>query len=448
MSPRRGGALAPELKGFAALEDVRTPEPTRRLTKLAVAGGLAVALLLAFAPWRQTAPAKGRVLAFAPMERRQLVEAPVDARVARWHVQEGTQVRAGDPLVELRDVDPDLVARLERELTAVRGRIAAAEERRRSLSARAEALRRSRERAMTGAAERTRMGEQRTRAAEEALAAARAAEVTARLNRDRQVALRERGLAADRAVELAELELTRALTDRARASAGLAAAQAEQSALAADLARVETDGTAAIEDARGGVEGARAEAENGRAELARLEVRRSRQAAQAVTAPRDGVVFRLAAFEVGGLVKAGDPLVMLVPETRDRAVEAWIAGNDAPLVRPGRSVRIQFEGFPAIQFSGWPEAAIGTFGGRVAFVETADDGEGRFRAVVVPEPGAPWPEPAILRQGMQANVWVLLDVVTLGYELWRQFNGFPPNYVGEEVGKEPKLDAPAKRLRK
>ncbi|MEB3329966.1 MAG: HlyD family efflux transporter periplasmic adaptor subunit [Candidatus Sericytochromatia bacterium] len=442
------GKLAPELRAFDALDRVSTPHSARVLWKAAVAGGMAVLVGLAFAPWRQTAPAKGRVLAFAPMERRQLVEAPVDARVARWHVQEGTRVRAGEPLVELRDVDPNLVTRLERELTAVRGRIAAAEGRRRSLTARAEALRRSRERAVRGAEERKRMADLRTRAAQEALAAAQAAELTARLNRDRQLALRERGLAADRAVELAELQLTRTQTDRARAGAALAAAQAEQSALAADLARVGTDGTAAIEDARGSAEGARADAENGRAELARLEVRRSRQAAQTVTAPREGVVFRLAAFELGGLVKAGDPLVMLVPETRDRAVEAWIAGNDAPLVRPGRTVRIQFEGFPAIQFSGWPDAAIGTFGGRVAFVETADDGEGRFRAVIVPEADAPWPDPAILRQGMQANVWVLLDVVTLGYELWRQFNGFPPNYVGEAVDKEPKVDAPAKRLRK
>ncbi|MEB3196615.1 MAG: HlyD family efflux transporter periplasmic adaptor subunit [Candidatus Sericytochromatia bacterium] len=448
MSPSRTPPWAPELSAFRALEAVRTPESSRRLAKAAIAGGLTIALALAFAPWRQTASAKGRVIAFAPMARQQLVEAPVEARVQRWHVQEGSRVRAGEPLVELRDVDPEFVARLERELAAVRERIAAADGRQRALNARAQALGTSRERAIRAAGERKRMADLRTRAADEALTAARATETTAKLNRDRQWALRTRGLAADRAVELAELELTRAITERARAAATLAAAQAEQSALAADLARVETDGTAALEEARGGAAGARADAENARAELARLEVRRARQAAQAVTAPRDGTVFRLAAFEIGGLVKAGDPLVMLVPETRDRAVEAWIAGNDAPLVRPGRTVRIQFEGFPAIQFSGWPEAAIGTFGGRVAFVETTDDGEGRFRALIVPEDGAPWPEPAILRQGVQANVWVLLDVVALGYELWRQFNAFPPNYVGEAPTQEPKLDAPSKRLRK
>ena len=30
-----------------------------------------------------------------------------------------------------------------------------------------------------------------------------------------------------------------------------------------------------------------------------------------------------------------------------------------------------------------------------------------------------------LRQGVRVNGWVLLSQVTLGYELWRIFNGFP-----------------------
>jgi hypothetical protein len=31
-----------------------------------------------------------------------------------------------------------------------------------------------------------------------------------------------------------------------------------------------------------------------------------------------------------------------------------------------------------------------------------------------------------LRQGARAQGWVLLNRVSVGYELWRQFNGFPP----------------------
>jgi hypothetical protein len=90
-------------------------------------------------------------------------------------------------------------------------------------------------------------------------------------------------------------------------------------------------------------------------------------------------------------------------------------------------VRIQFEGWPAVQFAGWPSVAVGTFGGRVAFVDSADDGRGDFRIVVLPDPeDGPWPAASYLRQGVLAKGWVLLNQVSLGFEIWRQFNGFPP----------------------
>jgi hypothetical protein len=71
--------------------------------------------------------------------------------------------------------------------------------------------------------------------------------------------------------------------------------------------------------------------------------------------------------------------------------------------------------------------AVGTFGGRVALVDPSSDELGRFRILVVPDPqDEPWPSREFLRQGARANGFVLLDRVRLGYELWRQANGFPP----------------------
>jgi hypothetical protein len=78
--------------------------------------------------------------------------------------------------------------------------------------------------------------------------------------------------------------------------------------------------------------------------------------------------------------------------------------------------------------------AVGTFGGTVAFVDAADDGRGRFRIVVVPDGNEEWPSGRFLRQGVRANGWILLDEVRLGYELWRQFNGFPPAISPSEPG--------------
>lgn len=452
MSPSTPVKPLPELKDCTSLAKVETPKTARSIAPLAFVFFLITAISMAFVPWQQTAPGKGRVIAFTPNERQQTVEAPVEGRVERWHVREGSKVKAGDPLVDLQDVDPGLSKRLGQEVEALRGRIAAAEARAASLESRRSSLDASRKRAMAGATARRKMAKDRTRAANEAVAAATAARNTAKLNLERQRKLEQRGLAAVRARELAELDATRAETDLARADAALAAARSEEAALEADLGKADTDGSAAIEDAKAARASALAEASSARAELARVEVRMSRQTSQAVRAPRDGVVLRLVAFQGSEILKQGDPLVVMVPNTESRAVEIWVSGNDAPLITPGRHVRIQFEGWPAIQFSGWPSVAVGTFGGEVSFVDATDDGSGRFRVVIVPTASEPWPDARYLRQGVRVNSWVVLNQVALGYELWRQFNGFPPaldeEAKDEKSKSEPKVDAPAKKLRK
>jgi pyruvate/2-oxoglutarate dehydrogenase complex dihydrolipoamide acyltransferase (E2) component len=162
------------------------------------------------------------------------------------------------------------------------------------------------------------------------------------------------------------------------------------------------------------------------AELARIETRIARQASQSVTASRDGIVQRIFAPQGGVMVKAGQDLALIVPDTASRSVELKISGNDAPLLSVGRQVRLQFEGWPAVQFAGWPSVAIGTFGGEIAVIDPGADAEGNVRIIVFPDKDSEWPDARYLRQGVRVVGWVLLDTVRLGWELWRQFNGFPP----------------------
>jgi len=120
-------------------------------------------------------------------------------------------------------------------------------------------------------------------------------------------------------------------------------------------------------------------------------------------------------------------VAILVPETSRQVVEMWVNGNDMPLLSLGDKVRMQFEGWPAIQFVGWPSVAVGTFGGEISLIDATDDGTGRFRVLVAPDPNdEAWPSTRFLRQGVRANGWVLLRQVPLGFEMWRRFNGFPP----------------------
>lgn len=164
---------------------------------------------------------------------------------------------------------------------------------------------------------------------------------------------------------------------------------------------------------------------NADAEILRLDTRLARQDNQTIRAPHDGTVLRRGEGQGSILVKTGELLATLVPDGVPQAVELWIDGNDLTLVNTGQNVRLQFEGWPAVQASGWPEVAVGTFAGVIKLVDVADDGKGKFRVLVTPYDDAPWPEQLVGRQGLRAQGFLLAARVTLAYELWRRFNGFP-----------------------
>lgn len=421
-----------------AMRLVRTPHTVRGPARMVTLLLLLLAIALTVTPWQQTAWGDGRVIAYSPLEREQRIEAPIEGRVAKWYVQEGSLVNEGDPLADLSDNDADIVSRLRGEKDAVHKRVEAAKARQTAAEARIRALEASRTAALSAAKLRVSMARARVVAADKAVEASVAAEKTATLNLERQKALVEKGLSSVRAFELADLDYARASTDLDRAKAGAALARSEELAVESDRLKVDADTTASIEDAKATIAIATSEVANATVEMQRVDVRLARQGAQSVKAPRAGTILRIVTKQGGEMVKAGDTLAIFVPTISARAVELWVDGRDVPLLRLGGEVRLQFEGWPALQFSGWPSVAVGTFGGTVALIDATDDGKGRFRVLVVPGPTEPWPAAAYLRPGVRAHGWALLGRVRLGYELWRQFNGFPPVVPAPAPVKESK----------
>lgn len=166
-------------------------------------------------------------------------------------------------------------------------------------------------------------------------------------------------------------------------------------------------------------------------DLINSDVSIARQNTQSVKAHSSGVIFKRLSGQESVIVKEGDVLAQIIPVTKSRAVELWVDGNDIPFVRVNQKARLQFEGWPAVQFRGWPQIAVGTFGGVVSFIDPVDNGQGSFRVVI--KPNEPWPDNAYLRQGVRVHGWIQLGTVPLWYELWRQFNGFPPEFLMEPV---------------
>jgi multidrug resistance efflux pump len=412
---------------LSALGAAQTPRRVGALARACVWLFLLTPLALLLAPWQQNISGIGRVVAFAPIERQQAVEAPVSGRIVHWHAREGAKVKAGEVLVEIADVDPELLDRLTRQREAAAAKVAAKDEELRAYRLQVDNLIATRDLQVATAQFRLDVARQRARAAAEALASAQATLDAAAFQRERLHRLLGDGLVSQRDFEVAERDLIVARRALNGARAGLNGAAADQSGAEAEIGRIRADAEARIDSASASANKSQSELEESRASLLKSEVELSRQRSQVVTAPRDGSVLRLLANPQSEIVRQGDPLLILVPDTDLKAVELWVGGNDAVLITPGRRARLQFEGWPALQFTGWPEVAVGTFGGIVAFVDATDDGKGKFRVLIVPDPDDdPWPSERFLRQGVRVHGWVLLNRVTMAYELWRQLNAFPP----------------------
>lgn len=164
-------------------------------------------------------------------------------------------------------------------------------------------------------------------------------------------------------------------------------------------------------------------------DLNKARVTLARQKTQLIRAPRDGRIVEIIAGDSATTIKAGDLVARFVPSNVTPAVELFVDGFNIPLIQPGRKVRLQFEGWPVIQFSGWPRQAIGTFGGVVHRIDPSVSTNGRFRVIIVADPDdEPWPQERFLRLGAYVKGWVLLETTNAGYELWRNLNNFPPNF--------------------
>ncbi len=433
-------------------------------------------VVMAFAPWQQSVSGTGNVVAYAPLERQQTIESPIKGRIVQLGpgIVENSFVRKGDLIVEIADLDEDYSSRLQQKLLNSRQAATAAHQQLKAAHSAldtshliVESLQRqvvayTKVKVETIGAQDAfiEMSIKKVFASEQQLLEYEAALPQLRAELERlQILQGEGNISLQKVQEVAaklagqEAKVAKALADLEGAQSELMGKQRERVAKI-EKAQVDIDyaeallqkATQDIAKAQQDVAKASQEANKAEKDVIDAEVNLSRQDSQMITAPFDGYVVNIAANMGSAMLKEGDAICMIVPETADRAVQIWLNGNDAPLVEPGRHVRLQFEGWPAIQFAGWPSVAIGTFGGEIVSMDATDNGKGKFRVLVRPDTSdTPWPEDRYLRQGVRANGWVLLNRVPLWFEFWRKLNGFPP-VVSESApdSKDDKTSKPPK----
>lgn len=407
-------------------------------TSVVVVGFIALMLM----PWQQTIQGLGEVSALYPSNRPQTIQSPLDARIEQWLVSEGTLVKQGQPLLKLAEykqyyLDEHLLERTKGMLAANLAEQAVLQHQLGVFGNQASSYGQLQHFTLQETEAKLQQIRAKQREAEQDLQAAKQNLLTAKLNVERTQTLETEGLKSKRERELAELAYVKAQTDLQGMQAKLNGILQEQAGASASIQSKFAENETKVLDASSKQLKAQQDLAKLKSLQLKLEVEirglERRQAFRTVTAPVDGKLVRAGNAGLAEQVKEGQSLGVIFPQTDDVAAIVTVSDLDAPLVRVGRHARLQFSGFPALQFFGWPKVHLGTFAGTVSVVDAVDDGKNKFRVIITPDKSTiandktetPWPSTQYLRPGTQVQAWIQLDIVPFGYELWRRFNGFP-----------------------
>ncbi len=431
---------------FYSLRLVQTSASIRRLTLwLELIFGFFVLFL--FLPWTQNIRGSGRVIALNPAERPQEVQTVIGGAIAQWFVQEGQFVESGDTLIQLTEIkdkylDPQLIPRLEQQLDAKQDAIVAYSNKIDALDNQIQALRQSMDLKKQQVDNKLRQSFMKVKIDSAGVQAAVVEENIAKDQYERMKSLYKKQLEPLVKLEERQNKLQGATAKRIEAENKFSVSQAdaqnaylEQSAILAEymdkIAKAESDKStaqASLYDAEALVAKLRNE----------LSGNKIRAGYYYLTAPQSGYVVKALKAGVGEQIKEGEGICTIMPDNAELAVEVFVRAMDVPLLSKGRLVRLQFDGWPAIQVTGWPSVAIGTFGGKIHVIDYVNSPGGFYRVLVKMDTLTDDSWPTQLRVGSGVYAWALLEDVPVIYEIWRQLNGFPPSL--NDVPKDPKAN--------
>ena len=399
-----------------ALRSLDTPMAGKILAKW-ILGIFVLFFVILFLPWQQNIRGSGKVTALSPSNRPQTIETTIAGRIQVWKIKEGQFVNRLDTIAIISEVkekyfDPQMLSRLQQVITAKEQSLQSKEQKakalQRQVSALEDGLRNKRDQAKAKLeAERVRFNNFKNQY-ERNQKLFEAGNIP--LTKFQDIEYKYQSSEADFVNAEIEIERVQAeyLDKINKAESDLNNTLAEQFDTQADIAKM-------------------------RNELSNMEIRAQQYF---ILAPQAGFVVKATQAGIGETIKEGDPVCTIMPQSTDVAVEMHVKAMDVPLISKGRRVRIEFDGFPALQFSGWPSISVGTFGGTVEVIDYVNTKPGEFRILVIPDlKDTAWPKQ--IRVGSGIKGWVMLDDVSVWYELWRQLNGFPPSLYAEPEMEEP-----------
>lgn len=398
-----------------------------------------ILLVTLFLPWTQNVTGRGNVTTLRLDQRPQTIQSPIPGRIEKWYVKEGDSVKKGDTILFISEIkneyfDPNLIQRTQQQIDAKKSSVNSYENKVKTLGNQIEALKKERDLKIEQAQNKLKIAKLDVVSDSIGVEAAQTNINIAETQYKRDVNLQKDGLKAVKDVEGKKLKFQEAQRKLVAQENKLLGSKNKVINARIELNRVRNEYINKISKAESDRFTAESSQFDTEAQVTKLENSKSnykrRNDLYYITAPQDGYINKALRGGIGQTFKEGESLVGIMPINFDIAVETFVEPIDLPLMHLGERVQIQFDGWPAIVFSGWPNASFGTFTGEVVAIENFISENGKYRILIAPTKEQAWPD--ALRAGAGARTMALLEVVPVYFEIWRQLNGFPPNYYQPE----------------
>lgn len=410
---------------------------------------MAAAIITLFLPWTQNIKMKGDVTSLYQSQRPQQLNSPIPGRIIKWNVKNGDYVKKGDTLLQLSEIkedymDPLLVQRTEQQVEAKKGVRDYYEAKAGTAKNQLEALNAARDLKLNQVKIKILQLNNKLAGEQAELAAVKNELQLSEDQFKRQKKMYDEGLVSLTQYQQRSISYQNAVAKKTASENKVAQTQQEILNTQIEQNAVTQDYNEKLSKIEGERFQSMGQIEGSDGEIAKLQNQvanyKARQGLYFIIASQDGQIVQLNKAGIGEVLKDGENIGTIVPTKVDYAVEIYIKPVDLPLVKEGQRVMCIFDGFPAIVFSGWPNSSYGTFAGKVIAIESNISPNGLFKAVVIEDKNEKrWPQKIKMGTGVQGIA--ILNDVPIWYELWRNINGFPPDYyevTQEKSGKDEK----------
>ncbi|NND05825.1 MAG: HlyD family efflux transporter periplasmic adaptor subunit [Saprospiraceae bacterium] len=418
-----------------ALRDVEAKSSGRILIRILL-GLLIFTLILLFLPWTQNISARGKVTTLKPDQRPQTIHSIIPGRIEKWYVQEGDYVNKGDTIMyisEIKDeyLDPQLLRRTQDQMDAKSLSVGSYRQKVTALSNQIRALTDANALKFQQAENKLLQAQLRVTSDSMDYEAAIINHSIAKQQFDRMEKLYADGLKSLTDFEKRKLTLQKAQAYKISAENKLLASRNEKLNAMVELDAINAEYQKEIAKATSEKSSALSNVYEGEATITKMQNQYQNYSVRSgyyyILSPQNGYVTEAIQSGLGETIKEGAPIVSIMPAKYDFAVAMYIKPLDLPLIEKGQHVRLQFDGWPAIVFSGWPNTSHGTYGGTVFAIDNFISDNGLYRVLVKQDPND-YDWPIALRVGGGAFSMLLLKDVPIWYEIWRLINGFPPDF--------------------